>query len=191
MFRDLALIEASIARSSGKRHEIQSAGVRNIMQAMIVAEDRRFCRHHGVDIKGVVRAIIRFFSNRGLEGASTIEQQLVRTVRGRYEITLSRKLSECLLAMIVSFRHDKAIIAYSYLDVAYFGWRANGVRQAAQRLGVELLDATEHEAAAIAAMLKVPMPRFPSQRYITRHSQRVHYISSNWNKVKQRNGFTF
>jgi monofunctional glycosyltransferase len=191
VFSDLQIIEASISNDIADNELILSLGVQNVIRAMIVAEDRRFFSHCGVDFRGVTRAVLKYLSGGRLEGASTIEQQFVRTARRRYEITFARKFTECVLAVIVSSRHSKAHIAYSYLEVAYFGWRANGVQQAARRLGIDLLHASEAEAAALAAMLKVPMPRFPSQRYVTRHAQRVEYILTNWNEVGTRNGFTF
>ncbi|WP_416369529.1 transglycosylase domain-containing protein [Tritonibacter mobilis] len=191
MLSDLKLIEASVNSDLASDPIIHSPGVQNVIRAMIVAEDRRFCFHCGVDVKGIARAGLKFLSGARLEGASTIEQQFVRTARGRYEITINRKLTECLLAILVSSRHSKAIIAYSYLEIGYFGWRANGVQQAARRLGIDLLNASEVEAAALAAMLKLPMPRFPSQRYAARHTQRVEYILKNWNEVGEQNGFTF
>lgn len=190
-FLELRELEKSIKKTSFNNNLTNSNGVQNIIQALIVAEDRRFCKHMGIDFRGIVRSIYHFMLRRKLEGASTIEQQFVRTVRGRYEITLSRKLSECILAVIISSRHKKNIIAYSYLDIAYFGWRATGIKQAAKRLGVDLKYASKSEAAAIVAMLKVPMPRFPKQDYIARHFQRVQYILKNWEKVEKNNGFTF
>lgn len=191
MFSDLKLVEASVSKNLSENHIIHSLGVKNVIRAMIVAEDRRFCFHYGVDFRGIARAIFKFWSGARLEGASTIEQQFVRTARGRYEITIARKFTECALAIFVSSRHSKALIAYSYLEIAYFGWRANGVQQAARRLGIDLQHASEAEAAALAAMLKVPMPRYPSQRYVARHARRVEYILENWNEVGKRNGFTF
>lgn len=188
---DLKCVEARISSNLDDNRTFHSPGVQNVIRAMIVAEDRRFCSHFGIDFRGIVRAISKFASGARLEGASTIEQQFVRTARGRYEITISRKFTECILAIAISSRHSKAVIAYSYLEIAYFGWRANGVQQAAKRLGIDLRYASEGEAAALAAMLKVPMPRFPSQRYVERHAERVNYILTNWNEVEKRNGFTF
>lgn len=163
-----------------------ASGMSNIIQAVLAAEDRRFLFHSGVDLIGIARAISRLAVGGRLEGASTIEQQLIRTLRGRYEITLDRKVTECLLAIAISRKFEKKTIMLAYLDVAYFGWKATGLEAAASRLGVSISNASKTEAAAIAAMLKVPMPRAPSAEYRVRHAKRVKYILSNLEKVKER-----
>lgn len=169
----------SIAHSTDR-----ASGVREVVHAVLAAEDRRFYLHAGIDMLGIARAALKFLSGKRLEGASTIEQQLVRTIRRRYEISLERKFTECLLAVALSRTFDKNTIAVAYLELAYFGWRANGIREACARLGVDLAGLTKAEAAAIAAMLKVPMPRAPSSQYRVRHSKRVQYILRNWDKVR-------
>jgi len=168
-----------------------SPGVRNAMCALVVAEDRRFGRHPGIDWRGILRAIYMLMKKGKIEGASTIEQQLVRTIRGRYEFTIRRKLTEILLAMAVSWKYEKKLIAFSYLRLGYFGWRANGLIKVSERLGVDPQTLSRHEAAAIAAMLKLPMPRKPSGQYISRHMQRVDYIISNWTVAEGWNDFPF
>src|SRR5208337_2064528 len=62
----------------------------NLRQALIAAEDHRFFNHGGVDPIALVRAIVRFHLRGRLQGASTIEQQLVRTVTMRYDRTVLR-----------------------------------------------------------------------------------------------------
>lgn len=153
-----------------------SAGFDRVVQAMVIAEDRRFRQHKGIDWWGVARALWLYVARRRVSGASTIEQQLVRTLRKRYEVTLGRKLSEMLIAAVVSRAVSKADIAKVYLRVAYFGWRATGVDQAAQRLGISIDSITWQEAATVASLLKYPMPRYPSAAYTSRLSRRVTYV---------------
>lgn len=133
--------------------------------ALVVGEDRRFFNHCGVDLIAVVRALWRYVSRRELQGASTIEQQLVRTVTERYERTIRRKLREVLLAACVSEVLSKQEVMLVYLSVAYFGWGMRGVSRACDRLGFDLCTLSPYEAAAIIARLKYPQPREKNLRW--------------------------
>ena len=147
-----------------------------LQRAIVAAEDRRYWRHPGVDLRASVRAVYFYLVEGKVSGASTIEQQLVRTLRKRYEVTLLRKLSEIVLAFFVSNLFSKRRILQTYMSVAYFGWSATGVDAVAARLGVESAEISFTEAATIAAMLKLPMPRYPSEKYTQRLSMRVRYV---------------
>jgi membrane peptidoglycan carboxypeptidase len=180
---DLKLIEDQLLKGASFS---TSDGVKNIIHAVLVAEDRRFFLHHGIDFIGIARAILTIVSMGRIEGASTIEQQLVRTIRSRYEITLYRKITECILAILIAYRHSKISIVSTYLDIAYFGWMSNGLVQASHRLNIDINHTSKEDAAILAAMLKAPMPRTPSKKYIDLHSKRVSRILSNWDKVKSK-----
>ncbi|WP_377293089.1 biosynthetic peptidoglycan transglycosylase [Rhizobium sp. SG2393] len=171
----VAAVKYLLSNSTAQRRTMDT-----VIHAVLVAEDRRFMRHSGVDLIALLRAAIKWARGGRLEGASTIEQQLVRTIRGRYELTLGRKCSEIILASRLSRAFPKAELINCYLHIAYFGWRANGIEQAAARLGVDLDACSIEEAAALAAMLKVPMPKVPTARFAQRHSMRVDYIIKNW-----------
>ena len=155
-----------------------------LIHAIIAAEDRRFWRHRGVDFLSIIRAVWRYLQRGTISGASTIEQQLVRTLRQRYELSLSRKLSEMYIATAISRQFEKMVLAEVYCRVAYLGWQARGVEQAARRLGVNLTSLSDKEAATIAAMLKLPMPKYPSARYRTRLGERVDYVLR-WMKSRE------
>jgi membrane peptidoglycan carboxypeptidase len=72
-----------------------------LVAALLTVEDRRFYQHGGVDLRATCRAILHGLAGGRWTGASTIEQQLVRTLTGRYQRTLRRKLGEMLLACLV------------------------------------------------------------------------------------------
>lgn len=133
-----------------------------ILNVLILSEDRRFFRHPGVDLIAIARALWSILVKRRLQGASTIEQQLVRTLTKRYELTLRCKLREITLALLVSLSSRKSQIARSYLQVAYFGWQMNGLLQACKRLHINPSTASALEAATVIARLKYPEPQFPS-----------------------------
>jgi membrane peptidoglycan carboxypeptidase len=133
-----------------------------LVAGLVAVEDRRFYGHGGVDLLSTCRAILRGLAGGSWTGASTIEQQLVRTLTGRYERTLARKWREMLLACLVYRTVEKQDLPGLYLSVAYFGWRMNGLVQACDRLAVDLPRASPAQAAAIVARLKYPEPQFLS-----------------------------
>jgi penicillin-binding protein 1A len=109
-------------------------------------------------------------------GASTIEMQFVRTVTGRYEHTLRRKLQEVVLSFLVDYHVDKIAVLRSYLRLAYFGTHVRGAEAAASRVyGRALEQLSTEEAAVIAAMLVYPIPRVPSEAWLRKVQRRAAY----------------
>ena len=100
--------------------------------ALVLAEEKRYCDHSGVDPIGIARAIWQtlFIGNR--QGASTIEQQLVRSLTHDYRKSIVRKFKEIVLASRIHRELDKERILIAYITVAYCGWRMNGIKEAAQ-----------------------------------------------------------
>ncbi len=126
---------------------------------LISGEDHRHARHPGFDVIGICRAVWRRFFEGKREGASTIEQQIVRTVLEDRERTVRRKVREIMLATIVSSEYSKQILPMIYLSLGYYGWRMNGYRQACRRLNLRSGFLTLFEAASLVARLKYPEPR--------------------------------
>jgi penicillin-binding protein 1A len=155
-----------------------SPGYKHATAALVAAEDRRYFHHPGVDLIGILRAILMWVVRKQLSGASTIEQQLIRTLRGRYELTLRRKLSEICLALIVGRFFSKDELISAYLAVAYFGWQSTGLVRAAKRHEIILDTMTLEQAAYLVAMLKVPLPEHPSQALLERVARRARHIET-------------
>jgi membrane carboxypeptidase/penicillin-binding protein len=89
-----------------------------LIVALVVAEDRRFFHHRGVDFKALIRACLRNIQALGfVEGASTIEQQLARTYTQKKEKTISRKWKDILLSVRMATEMDKDTIAKLYVSV--------------------------------------------------------------------------
>ncbi len=131
-----------------------------VAQRLLVSgEDHRHAGHPGFDVIAIGRAVWRRIAYNSHEGASTIEQQIVRTITGQYERSLRRKLREILLGTLVSQSFAKSQLPAVYLSIAYYGWRMNGYRQACQRLGLYSGSLTLEEAAGLVARLKYPEPR--------------------------------
>jgi penicillin-binding protein 1A len=129
-----------------------------LKQAIIATEDNSFYEHAGVDPKGVLRAIIRNIKAADyVEGASTITQQLAKTLFLTPRKTIMRKLKEAFLAFQVERRYTKDEILELYLNQVYFGSGAYGVEAAAQIFfGKSSRDLTLAECALVAGMPKSP-----------------------------------
>jgi penicillin-binding protein 1B len=85
-------------------------------------EDRNFKNHHGIDPWGVARAIWVNMREAGFEqGASTLTQQMVRSLFLSNTKTISRKLKEALYALLIEARFDKRRIMEAYLNEVYLG----------------------------------------------------------------------
>lgn len=126
--------------------------------ALIQAEDHRFLSHQGIDCRAIVRAVVVTVFTRRLEGASTITQQLVRVASNDYRRTIGRKFKELCLAAWIDSKITKTDQAATYLKIAYFGWRMNGLVQALMRLQFSL-PLNNSEAAALVARLKYLEPK--------------------------------
>jgi penicillin-binding protein 1A len=129
-----------------------------VQRAFIAAEDRRFYEHNGIDPVGIGRALMRNVSRGSVEeGASTITQQLARTVFLSQDRTIIRKLKEALLAGKLERQLSKQQILEQYLNYVYLGSSAYGVSDAAwiyfSKTPAEL---TLPEAALIAGLPPAP-----------------------------------
>ncbi len=129
-----------------------------LIQAVISVEDARFFEHPGLDVIGIVRAAWTNFRRGGrVEGASTITQQLARSLFLSPERTYTRKLKELILAYRIENRLTKEQILEMYLNQIYFGHGAYGVRAAAQTFFGKRLDELRlDEAALLAGLPKSP-----------------------------------
>jgi membrane peptidoglycan carboxypeptidase len=145
----------------------QIAGV--MKQALIDIEDSRFYEHHGLDVEGTARALVRnVVAGEVMEGGSTITQQLVKqtllqsatTPEQRQAATASsigRKLREARLALAVEQRYSKSEILNRYLNLVYFGEGTYGVQAAALRyFSVNAADLTLPQAAMLAGLVQTP-----------------------------------
>jgi penicillin-binding protein 1A len=130
----------------------------HLIAALVATEDRKFYKHSGVDIKGIARAIIKDIkAGEFVEGASTITQQLAKTLFLTPRKTLVRKLKEAILAFQLERRYTKNEILELYLNQVYFGSGAYGVESAAKIFfGKSVKDLDLSECALVAGMPKSP-----------------------------------
>jgi penicillin-binding protein 1A len=142
-----------------KREPVPLEKIPRLLTAALVAtEDRKFYKHSGVDLKGIARAIFKDIkAGEFVEGASTITQQLSKTLFLTPRKTLVRKLKEAILAFQLERRYTKDEILELYLNQVYFGSGAYGVESAAKIFfGKSAKDLTLAECALVAGMPKSP-----------------------------------
>jgi membrane peptidoglycan carboxypeptidase len=131
-----------------------------IVQCLLVSgEDHRHGVHPGFDSRAICRALVRRVISNRREGASTIEQQIVRVITNRFERTLRRKMREVFLASLVASHFPKEQIPSVYLLIGYYGWHMNNYRQACRRLSLNPSSLSLDGASEIVARLKYPEPQ--------------------------------
>ena len=135
--------------------------------AMVSVEDRRFRSHPGVDPIGLARSAKLAYQYRGtgrrLQGASTITQQVARTIFLSNKYDVSRKAREAILALAMERKFTKDQILELYLNKVYFGGGAYGIDAASRKFfghGADTLSLDE--AAVIAGLVKAPSRYSPT-----------------------------
>lgn len=148
---------------SGARTQLAFKDIPTVLvQAITSIEDRRFFDHHGLDMFGVARALLRNAGDERMgQGGSTITQQLIKNTYLTPERTLRRKYAEAMLAFTLERRLSKEDIFALYCNEIYLGQRGvvavRGVDQAARIFfGKELRELSLPEAATIAGMIQSP-----------------------------------
>ena len=146
---------------------------KGLVQELIATEDRNFTTHHGFDPRGIARAALSFVTGHGLQGGSTLTQQLVKNFFLTPERTLARKATELIMAVLLELHYDKDDILETYLNEIYLGQdrdRAiHGVGLAAlYYFGKPVESLTLAEGALLVGLVKGPAVYDPY-----RHAQRA------------------
>ena len=129
-----------------------------VVQAFIAAEDQRFYRHSGYDVKRIFGALWHDLRTMSFsQGASTITQQLIKLTHLTSEKTISRKVQEIVLAKQLEKQLSKEEILEAYLNTVYFGHGAYGIGAAADAyFDKDVKDLTVAEGALLAGIIKSP-----------------------------------
>ena len=142
-----------------------------VINAFLSAEDRRFFQHGGLDFTGIGRAAVKYVEIKakggggGVQGASTITQQVAKNFLLTNERTFDRKLREAILAIRIEKAYSKENILELYLNEIYLGIGSYGVAAAALNyFGKELDELTIEEAAYLAALPKAPNNYHPFRK---------------------------
>ncbi len=135
---------------------------RSVVDAVLIAEDRRFWSHAGVDALAATRAVqVNLKRGELRQGASTITQQLARTLFLDTQRTWSRKVRETAIALMLEVRYSKSRILEAYLNNVYLGQDGDvpvyGFPAAARRFfGKDVAGLEIHEAALLAGAIRAP-----------------------------------
>jgi len=132
---------------------------KRVLEAFVAAEDQRFFTHPGIDVIGVVRAVVANVANPGKrpEGASGLTQQVAKNFLLTNQATLARKIREAILAFRIEETYSKERILELYLNEIYLGSGNYGVAQAALNyFDRSLGELSLSEIAYLAALPKAP-----------------------------------
>ena len=142
----------------------------HVVEAFVAAEDKTFFVHGGLDYKGILRGAINSARNKitgsgGLQGGSTITQQVAKNMLLTRDQNIERKIKEALIARRMERAFTKEEIMELYLNEIYLGGRSYGVGSAALRyFGKSLPELNLAEAATLASLAKAPGTVNPYRR---------------------------
>lgn len=151
----------------------------SLKQASLAVEDSNFYYHFGIDPKAIFRAFItNLKAGYVVEGASTITQQLSKTLFLSRERTLPRKIKEAILSVRLELVFTKDEILEMYLNQIYYGHGSYGVEAAARTyFGKSVADLTIAECAMIASLPKAPNHYTPYKDPERARNRRNHTIN--------------
>jgi len=131
-------------------------------EATIAIEDQDFYKNQGFSILGYVRVVWNAMLGKGLAGASTISQQLVKNVLLTNERSLPRKIKELILAIQINQRFSKDEILEMYLNNISYGGTAIGIEAASETyFGKKAKDLDISESAFLAGLPQSPSSYSP------------------------------
>ena len=130
-----------------------------LIDTLVYVEDRDFYNHHGISIKGILRALwVNFKAGKKVQGGSTISQQLVKNYFLNSQKSLDRKVRELFMSIIVDARYEKSQILEMYLNTIYFGSGFYGLKDACKGY----FDKTPDQLALPEAAMLAGIPNAPS-----------------------------
>lgn len=130
---------------------------KNVKNATIAIEDKDFYKHKGIDPKGIIRAFFNIITFRGLQGGSTLTQQLVKNALLTNERSLPRKIKEFILTVQIERKYSKDEILQMYLNENPYGGTAWGIETAANTyFNKHVKDLDLVESAILAGLPQSP-----------------------------------
>ena len=137
---------------------------KDLQNAVVAIEDKRFYTHKGVDWHGTARAIFSTIFGGSVQGGSTITQQLVKNVTGDNQNTVKRKVMEIYRAQELEKRYEKDEILEAYLNEVYFGYSCYGVVTASLKyFNKDVSELSLAECASLIAITNNPSLYDPLQ----------------------------
>lgn len=163
---------------------------KDLINMLLLVEDQSFYNHHGVDFKEIARVLYgHLFEDKALRGASTISQQLIKNSLLSREKTLSRKLEEALMAILLEASYDKDLILERYMNTVYLAQRGDTAFHGFASGSLfyfdkNVEDLSLEEMATLVALLKGPSYLNPDNNP-ERLYKRVNMILSMHKKYKR------
>ena len=163
---------------------------KEMVNMLLLIEDQSFFQHWGVDFKEIVRVFYGYFlEDRPIRGASTITQQLIKNTLLSRDKTLSRKIDEVLMAMLMELNYDKNYILERYMNTVYLAQQGSiafhGFASASRFYFDKKVDDLDlREMATLVALLKGPSYYHPV-KHPDRLNKRVDMVLSKHNKYKK------
>jgi penicillin-binding protein 1A len=144
-----------------------------VKAAFLSAEDKNFYTHPGIDVTGLVRAVVTNLQNVGSGrrpvGASTITQQVAKNFLLTADQTYDRKIREMILAFRIEQAYSKDRILELYLNEIFFGLGSYGIAGAA----LAYFDKSVNELTIAEAAYLAALPKGPSNYHPFRHTERA------------------
>ena len=147
-----------------------------IKDAFLSIEDKHFYSHHGLNFKGIARAVITtFLKGRATQGGSSITQQLAKNAFLTPEKTFSRKVKEAILTYQIERTYTKDEILERYLNEIYYGSGSYGIKNAAEQyFKKDVKDLNIAESALLAGIPNRPTKYDPNRNLENAlHRQRI------------------
>ena len=153
---------------------------KQVINAFLSAEDKNYYQHPGIDIFGVLRALLTNLRNYGKGrrpvGASTITQQVAQNFLLTKEISLKRKIREAIISFRMERIFSKDEILELYLNQIYLGFGSYGVAEAANNYFAKSLDQLILEEVAFLAALPKAPNNYNPRRYYNAAVGRRNYV---------------
>ncbi len=133
---DKMSIEDKVAEIKSKENYTEFSELPQMyVNAVISVEDKRFYKHHGIDILAIGRAFINDIkAMEFVEGGSTITQQLAKNMYFTQEKIVERKIAEVFMALQIENKYSKQEIFELYVNTIYFGDGNGTVKDACRRI---------------------------------------------------------
>jgi penicillin-binding protein 1B len=183
------LISSVTGRERAKRRVIGFNDLPpHLVKAITVTEDRAFFEHHGVNIRGIVRALVRRYDSDpnspiARQGGSGITQQVVKNMFLSQETPVRRKIPEAYMSIILETRLSKEEIFALYCNLAYLGQQSgfsiNGFGEAASAyFNKDVTALNLQESAFLAGLIRSPNRYNPYHDLETARARRNQVLES-------------
>ena len=162
----------------------------DLINMLLLVEDQSFFNHHGVDFKEIARVLYGYlFEDKALRGASTISQQLIKNSLLTREKTISRKLEEAIMAILLELSYEKNLILERYMNTVYLAQKGDEAFHGFASGSLfyfdkNVEDLSLEEMATLVALLKGPSFYNPDI-FPERLKKRVNMVLSMHSKYKR------